>query len=140
MKKIILFIIYLFVSFYTLQAQDSLKRKQLPREYFVEDISEKLNVSLFFLNNKSDFSLSGNKNIKLNYAPNDYGVIGISVRLNWLGIAFGYAPKNLQENFKGTTTYTNFKINSYGKKLGFDYGGEKELSMIIQPKKARKVA
>jgi len=120
LKKTILFTIYLFVSFYTLQAQDSLKRKQLSREYFVEDISDKLNVSLFFLNNKSDFSLSGNKAIKLNYSPNDYGVVGLSVRLNWLGIAFGYAPKNLQENFKGTTTYTNFKINSYGKKLGFD--------------------
>lgn len=120
MKKLTITFIYTLAITIQLFAQDSLKRKQLPREYFVEDISEKLNVSLFFLNNKSDFSLSGNKNIKLNYSPNDYGVVGLSVRLNWLGIAFGYAPKNLQENFKGTTTYTNFKINSYGKKLGFD--------------------
>lgn len=101
-------------------AQDSIKRKQLPREYFITDISEKLNIGLFFLNNKSDFSLTGDKSVKINYSPNDYGVLGVSVRLNWLGLAFGYAPKNMQENFKGTTTYTNFKLNSYGKKMGFD--------------------
>ncbi len=120
MKKLIFFTLFIFVSFNTIKAQDSIKRKQHLREYFVYDISEKLNVSLYFLNNKSDFSLAGNKAIKLNYSPNDYGAIGLSVRLNWLGIAFGYAPKNLQENFKGTTTYTNLKISSYGKKLGFD--------------------
>lgn len=62
----------------------------------------------------------GNKGAKLDYSPNDYGVLGISVRLNWLGLAFGYAPKNLQENFKGTTSYTNIKLSSYGKKMGFD--------------------
>jgi hypothetical protein len=101
-------------------AQDSLKRKQLPREYFITDVSDKLNVALFFLNNKNDFALAGNKNVKLNYSPNDYGVLGISVRLHWLGLAFGYAPKNLQENFKGTTSYTNIKLSSYGKKMGFD--------------------
>ena len=120
MKKLIYFTLFILVSFNTIKAQDSIKRKQQLRSYFVYDISEKLNVSVYFLSNKSDFSLSGNKAMKLNYSPNDYGAIGLSVRLNWLGIAFGYAPKNLQENFKGTTTYTNFKINSYGKKLGFD--------------------
>lgn len=120
MKKLIFFTLFIFVSFNTIKAQDSIKRKQQLREYFVYDISEKLNVSLYFLNNKSDFSLSGNNALKLNYSPNDYGAVGLSVRLNWLGIAFGYAPKNLQENYKGTTTYTNLKISSYGKKLGFD--------------------
>jgi hypothetical protein len=120
LKKTIYILLFIFISYNNIKAQDSLKRKQFLRDYFVQDISEKLNVSLYFLNNKSDFSLAGIKAIKLNYSPNDYGAIGLSVRLNWLGIAFGYAPKNLQENFKGTTTYTNFKISSYGKKLGFD--------------------
>lgn len=98
-------------------AQDTLKRKQLPREYFIEDISDKLNVSLFLLNNKNDFALLGNKGAKLDYSPNDYGVLGVSVRLNWLGLAFGYAPKNLQENFKGTTSYTNIKLDTVQKSV-----------------------
>lgn len=108
------------IGAYQIYAQDSLQRRQQLRDYFVQDISEKLNVSAYFLSNKSDFSLSGFKGMKLNYSPNDYGAIGISVRLHWLGLAFGYAPKNLQEHFKGTTTYTNFKLSSYGKKIGFD--------------------
>ena len=120
MKKILYLILIIFISNNIIKAQDSIGRKQLLRDYYVQDVSEKLNVSLYFLNNKSDFSLSGNKALKLNYSPNDYGAVGLSVRLNWLGIAFGYAPKNLQENYKGTTTYTNLKISSYGKKLGFD--------------------
>jgi hypothetical protein len=120
LKLKLFFIILITVVFNNLKAQDSLKTKSFLRDFYVQDISEKLNVSLYFLNNKSDFSLAGNKAIKLNYSPNDYGAIGISVRLNWLAIAFGYAPKNLQENYKGTTTYSNLRISSYGKKLGFD--------------------
>lgn len=120
MKKILYILHFIFISYNCIKAQDSIGQKQLLRDYYVQDISEKLNVSLYFLNNKNDFSLAGNKSVKLNYSPNDYGAIGLSVRLNWLAIAFGYAPKNLQENFKGTTTYTNLKISSYGKKIGFD--------------------
>jgi len=120
LKKILFILISIAIFEVNVIAQDSIKRKQLPREYFITDISEKLNIALFFLNNKSDFLLTGDKSARINYAPNDYGVLGISVRLNWLGLAFGYAPKNLQENLKGTTTYTNFKLNSYGKKMGFD--------------------
>jgi len=120
LKKILLIFLIIGAISTSLNAQDSLKRKQLSREYFIADISEKLNVSMFFLSNKNDFNLIGDKSAKLNYSPNDYGVIGVNVRLNWLGIAFGYAPKNLQENFKGITTYTNLKLNGYGKKIGFD--------------------
>ncbi len=120
MKNTLLIFLFIAAMGSNAFAQDSLKRKQLPREYFITDISDKLNVGLFFLNNKNDFSLSGNKGAKLNYSPNDYGVLGINIRLNWLGLAFGYAPKNLQENFKGTTSYTNIKLSSYGKKMGFD--------------------
>jgi Domain of unknown function (DUF4421) len=105
---------------YSLFAQDSISRKQLPREYFVQDISDKLNVSLFVLSNRNELGLAGDKGAKLNYSPNDYAAIGISVRLHWLGLAFSYAPKNLQENFKGSTTYTHLKLSSYGKKMGFD--------------------
>jgi hypothetical protein len=120
LKKTITLIIYLLVFAQLILAQDTLKRKNQPREYFIKDISDRLNLSLFFLTNKNDFSLSGNKGVKLNFSPNDYGAIGISVRLHWLGLALGYAPKNLQEKYKGTTTYTNLKLSGYGKKIGVD--------------------
>lgn len=120
MKKIIYLLIISAALIESIFAQDTLIKKQHPREYFIKDMTEKLNVSLFFLTNKSDFTLSGNKGIKLNYSPNDYGAIGLSVRLHWLGLAFSYAPKNLQEKFKGTTTYTNLKLSGYGKKIGVD--------------------
>ncbi|MES2380833.1 MAG: DUF4421 family protein [Bacteroidota bacterium] len=120
MKKILIIILGLLSFLNQLSAQDSLRRKQLPREYFIDDISDQLNVSLFALTNKSDINVIGKAGANLTYTPNDYTAIGVSVRLNWLGLAFSYAPKNIQEKEKGTTTYTNIKLSSYGKKMGFD--------------------
>lgn len=149
MKKTIYFTLCFLVNIYALQAQDSLKRKQYPREYFVEDISEKLNVSLFTLNNKSDISLTAKAGANLNYEPNDYLVYGVNIRLHWLGLAYSYAPKNLQAKEKSTTTYTNIKISSYGKKIGFDLyyldysgyflGNTKDLSELKLPPKVNYV-
>ncbi len=143
MKKIFISVICLLIGYFQLLAQDTLKRRQQLRSYFVEDISEKLNVSLFTLNNKSDILLSAKFGSNLNYEPNDYLVYGVSVRLHWLGLAFSYAPKNLQAKEKSTTTYTNIKISSYGKKLGFDLyfldysgyylGNTKDLSELNLP-------
>jgi hypothetical protein len=119
-NKVGLIVFVFFVCQIRVNGQDSLSRKTKPRTYFVEDISDKLNISLFALNNKNDMTLTGKKGVNLNYVPNDYLVSGIGVRLYWLGLSFGYAPKNLQEKAKGSTTYTHFRLSSYGKKMGFD--------------------
>jgi hypothetical protein len=66
LKKILYLILIIFISNNIIKAQDSIGQKQLLRDNYVQDVSEKLNVSLYFLNNKSDFSLSGNNALKLN--------------------------------------------------------------------------
>jgi hypothetical protein len=46
--------------------------------------------------------------------------VGLKLQHKWLGFAFSYSPKKLQEDKKGTSTFTNLVLNSYGKKVGFD--------------------
>jgi hypothetical protein len=114
-----LFLYFLILFSYPLLAQtDSITLQKVSRADYIHDISDKLNISVFTFKNANDMTLSGRTT--LNYKPNDYAGIGFGLRLYWLGIAFSYAPKNIQDKTKGNTTYTSIKLNSYGKKIGFD--------------------
>lgn len=114
-------LIAIFSVFY-LSALKTSAQENLPvhkgREYYVEDFTSKVNISPFAFKSSNMFTLQGKG--RLDYEPNDYLSLGIRFMHKWLGFAYSYAPKNLQERLKGTTTYTNFQLNSYGKKMGFD--------------------
>lgn len=94
-------------------------RHKNSREYYVEDLTDKLNVCLFLFKNNTEVSLNGKT--ALNYQPNDNAGLGVGVRLYWLGLYLSYSPKTIQDETKGITTYTHLKLNSYGKKMGFDF-------------------
>jgi hypothetical protein len=118
-NKQILYILFLFLS-HGAGAQTIIsKTVKLGREYYVEDLTSKINVSLFTYNAKNSFSYDSKG--KIDYQPNEYLGIGIKVMHKWLGLAYVYAPTNLQEKSKGTTKYSNFTLNSYGKKIGFRF-------------------
>jgi hypothetical protein len=118
-NKQILSLLFLFFSCAAWAQTDSSKATKLGREYFVEDLTSKINVSLFTYNAKNSFSYDSKG--KIDYQPNEYLGFGIKVMHKWLGLAYVYAPTNLQEKTKGTTKYSNFTLNSYGKKIGLDF-------------------
>ena len=112
-----------FIKSINVNAQDTIEpvKKSTynfkPQDY-IEDMSSLINVSPFMYQTKSDFTVSGRKNIR--YSPNDGNNIGIKLQHRWLGIAISYSPGKLQEAQKGTTDVTHIILNSYGKKIGFD--------------------
>lgn len=93
------------------------KYKFDPKDY-VEDMSSMISISPIMYQTKSEFTVSGRKDIR--YSPNDGTNIGIRLQHRWLGIAFSYSPSKLQEAQKGKTDLTQIIVNSYGRKIGFD--------------------
>jgi hypothetical protein len=118
-NKLICNIFLLFISFELFGQKDSSKIMNHGRDYYVDDLTSKINISLFTYNARNSFSYDSKG--KIDYQPNEYLGIGIKVMHKWLGLAYVYAPTNLQEKSKGTTKYSNFTLNSYGKKIGMDF-------------------
>ncbi len=101
----------------SVQAADSLNTK--PRSYYITNHTDKINVTpfLYFASNRFVFSAQ-KKSVQ--FTPNEAPSIGLKLQHKWLGFGITYGPKNIQDNEKGSSTYFNIVLNSYGKKQGFD--------------------
>ncbi len=119
-NKLIVFLLLLnFVAF----AQDTTTYKSsdvkpFKRTDYIEDLSNMINISPMIFQTRSTFTLKGKEGV--DYSPNDGYNVGLKLQHKWLGFAFSYSPKKLQEDKKGTSAFTNLVLNSYGRKVGFD--------------------
>ena len=119
MKKKYLINILFILFFIEGNAQDSIPHKTgINRSDYIEDLSNSINVSPIIFKTLSTFTIKGKE--AMDYSQNDGFNVGVKFQHKWLGFAFSYSPKKLQEDKKGTSTATNFVLNSYGKKIGFD--------------------
>ncbi len=73
-----------------------------------------LGVSLFNRNPNNQITINGINNIT--YNPNDANTQGIRFQHKWLGIAFGYSPKQLQDEERGTTEEMDLHLFIYGRR------------------------
>ncbi len=119
MKKYILIFILFFNTILLFSQNDSVGNSQASRDFYIEDLSSKINLTLFTYNatNSIVFDSKG----KIDYQPNENVGFGIKIQHKWLGLAYVWAPTGLQEKTKGTTKYHNFSISSCGKRIGFDF-------------------
>lgn len=88
------------------------------RALYVTNKTNELGVSLFNRNPNNQITIRGVNNIT--YNPNDANTQGIRLQHKWLGIAFGYSPKSLQDQERGTTEEMDLHLFIYGKRNYFD--------------------
>ncbi len=117
-NKTILTILFVIATLYLYAQKDSSQSSTVKRDYYVEDLTSKINASLFISNAHNSFSF--NNKGQIDYQPNEYLGFGIKLIHKWLGLAYVYTPSNLLEKIKGNTTHSNLTLNGYGKKIGFD--------------------
>lgn len=77
-----------------------------------------LGVSLFNRNPNNQITINGINNVT--YNPNDANTQGIRFQHKWLGIAFGYSPKQLQDGRRGTTEEMDLHLFMYGRRNYID--------------------
>ena len=121
-RKTLLLIIQLTCNFAFVNSQDislQLTSSDSLRNIYVEDRTDHINAALFLYSSRNGFTLNSRRNIS--FEPNEAIGYGIRLQHKWLGLAFSFAPKNIQEKRKGETDYTNFQLNTYGRKIGFDF-------------------
>lgn len=116
LKKAVTTFSFLLFCF-LIKGQDS-ARALKNRAYYIDDLTSKINVTLFMHASNYEMALNGKRS--LIYQPNDYASVGLRFMHKWFGVAVAYAPQNIQEKAKGTTSYTNVQLSGYGKKIGFD--------------------
>ncbi len=88
------------------------------RSKFITDKTGELGISLFNRNPDNQITIRGINTIT--YNPNDANTQGIRLQHKWLGIAFGYSPKSLQDETRGTTEEMDLHLFIYGKRNYFD--------------------
>lgn len=102
-----------------LKAQEKIENRLVNRNDYVTNLTDMINVTPFIYAASNQFVFAANKK-SIEYRPNEAPSIGLKLQHKWLGFAFTYGPKRIQDAAKGTSAYYNFLINSYGKKSGFD--------------------
>lgn len=114
LKKTVLILITLLLNLCLLKANNKDSLYQVTRSLYVTDKTGMLGVSLFNRNPNNQISINGLNNIT--YNPNDANTQGIRIQHKWLGIAFGYSPKQLQDEKRGTTKEMDLHLFMYGRR------------------------
>jgi len=111
--KIIFSCLFGFLSF-QIFAQDSL---------FIKTYSDYFLVKSYINSRSLQFSISPPSDTnQVQYAPNVNAVAGFGVYFKGLGLSFNFKltqPSQVRKQ-KGQSQYTDFRLNSFGKKIGFD--------------------
>lgn len=118
MKKTVLILTVLFNCLSLIQAKTKDSLYQATRAQYVTDKTGMLGISLFNRNPNNQISINGFN--KITYNPNDANTQGIRFQHKWLGIAFGYSPKQLQDEKRGTTEEMDLHLFMYGRRNYID--------------------
>lgn len=118
MKNKIVILLLLEFGFLKIQAENKDSLYYATRSKFITDKTGELGVSIFNRNPDNQITISGVH--ATTYNPNDANTQGIRLQHKWLGIAFGYSPKSIQDKSRGSTQGLDFHVFMYGKRNYFD--------------------
>ena len=113
-----LILLSLLFGFFESNAENKDSLYHVNRSKYIDDKTGELGISLFNRNPDNQITLIGVHSTT--YNPNDANTQGIRLQHKWLGIAFGYSPKSLQDKSRGTTQELDLHIFMYGKRNYFD--------------------
>jgi hypothetical protein len=118
LKTVVHILVVLFTCVSLIQAKTKDSLYQATRAQYISDKTGMLGISLFNRNPNNQISINGFN--KITYNPNDANTQGIRFQHKWFGIAFGYSPKQLQIEKRGTTEEMDLHLFMYGRKNYID--------------------